>query len=599
MKKLIAWTLLLAMVLAVFAGCNNNDTPATAESLIGDAKSYVYNMYKDKAGKASRDFKLVGVVKVGEFSYDITWTTDAAEENVKVGAVENGIVVVDVNEDYAGEEDLKFTMTGKLTAGEKTETIELNYFIPGVPATTGGPVWADAPTAGSSYKFALVQAERGETLFFTGEMSGYYLATSTSPVDAVDVTVEEVEGGFHLSFLKAGVKTYIDIIPRADNAAKVNVVLTEEPTAVFTWDAERKTMTAKVGEATWYLGTYGTYNTISASDVSYIEDVSKIGVSQFPATFCTINFQTTIIDAPAAGTTGKFFLTQAERGETLYFTGEMSGYYLATSTNPCAGVDVTIEEVEGGYRMFFMKAGVKTYIDIIPRADNPAKVNVVLTEAPAAVFTWDAERKTMTAKVGEATWYLGTYGTYNTISASDVSYIEDVSKIGVSQFPAGFCALVYNFTPAEGQPVVDTPYHFALVQAERGETLYFTGEMNGYYLATSTNPANAVNVSIEEVEGGYRMFFDKAGVKTYIDIIPRADNPAKVNVVLTEAPAAVFTWDAERKTMTAAVGESTWYLGTYGTYNTISASDVSYIADVSKIGVSQFPTVFGTGSIAY
>ena len=446
MKKLIAWTLLLAMVLAVFAGCNNNDTPATAESLIGDAKSYVYNMYKDKAGKASRDFKLVGVVKVGEFSYDIAWTTDAAEENVKVGAVENGIVVVDVNEDYAGEEDLKFTMTGKLTAGEKTETIELNYFIPGVPATTGGPVWADAPTAGSSYKFALVQAERGETLFFTGEMSGYYLATSTSPVDAVDVTVEEVEGGFHLSFLKAGVKTYIDIIPRADNAAKVNVVLTEEPTAVF---------------------------------------------------------------------------------------------------------------------------------------------------------TWDAERKTMTAKVGEATWYLGTYGTYNTISASNVSYIEDVSKIGVSQFPAGFCALVYNFTPAEGQPVVDTPYHFALVQAERGETLYFTGEMSGYYLATSTNPANAVNVSIEEVEGGYRMFFDKAGVKTYIDIIPRADNPAKVNVVLTEAPAAVFTWDAERKTMTAAVGESTWYLGTYGTYNTISASDVSYIADVSKIGVSQFPTVFGTGSIAY
>ena len=146
---------------------------------------------------------------------------------------------------------------------------------------------------------------------------------------------------------------------------------------------------------------------------------------------------------------------------------------------------------------------------------------------------------------------------------------------------------------------MDTPYHFALVQAERGETLYFTGEMNGYYLATSTNPANAVNVSIEEVEGGYRMFFDKAGVKTYIDIIPRADNPAKVNVVLTEAPAAVFTWDAERKTMTAAVGESTWYLGTYGTYNTISASDVSYIADVSKIGVSQFPTVFGTGSIAY
>ena len=131
MKKLIAWTLLLAMVLAVFAGCNNNDTPATAESLIGDAKSYVYNMYKDKAGKASRDFKLVGVVKVGEFSYDIAWTTDAAEENVKIGAAENGIVTVDVNEDYAEDAYLPFTLTDTLTAGSKTETVVLNYFIPG------------------------------------------------------------------------------------------------------------------------------------------------------------------------------------------------------------------------------------------------------------------------------------------------------------------------------------------------------------------------------------------------------------------------------------------------------------------------------------
>ena len=440
MKKLTAWALLLAMIVAMFAGCSTNEpaettAPATAEDYLADATAYVRSMYKDKAGKVLRDFDVVASVKVGAFTYEVMWTSDVTE-GVAIGAPADNKITIDVNE-TPGEEDLKFTLTATVIAGEKSDSTSFEFYVPGTPAKSSGPVFVEAPAAGSSYKFALVQAELGKTLYFTGEMSGYYLATSTNVLDAVDVTVEEVEGGYHLSFMKAGVKTYIDIIPREDNPGKVNVVLTETPTAVFTWDAERKTMTAVVGDATWYLGTYSTYNTISASNVSYIEDVTKIGVSQFPATFATINFTYTPNDAEAVdGSSYVFALVQAELGQTLYFTGEMSGYYLATSTNAAAAAKVTAEAVEGGMRFYFDKAGVKTYIDIIPREDNPAKVNVVLTETPTAVFTWDAERKVYTAAVGESTWYLGTYNTYNTISASDVSYIEDVTKIGVSQFPA-------------------------------------------------------------------------------------------------------------------------------------------------------------------
>ena len=614
MKRLTAWALLLAMCVALFAGCSNpaptdpvptdptptspapTDPPVdnTAEAL-ESARAYLKSMYKSKAGKVVRDLELVSVVRVGEDTFDVVWTTDAAAEYVTVGTPADGVVVIGIHEN-PNEEDVVFNLTATISAGELSESVSFEFYIPGTPAKTSGPVFVDAPEAGSSYKFALVQAERGETLYFTGAMSGYYLATSTNVLDAVNVTVEEVEGGYHLFFMNEGVKTYIDIVPRDDNPGKVNVVLTEAPTAVFTWDAERKTMTAVVGENTWYLGTYGTYNTISASNVSYIEDVSKIGVSQFPATFATYTYDVVSVDAPAAGASYKFFLTQAERGETLYFIGEMSGNYLAMSTDPLAGVDVTVEEVEGGYHLYFVKAGVKTYIDIVPRDDNPAKVNVVLTEAPTAVFTWDAERKTMTAVVGENTWYLGTYGTYNTISASNVSYIEDVSKIGVSQFPATFATINFTYTPNAEEAVDGASYVFALVQAERGETLYFTGEMSGYYLATSTNAAAAAKVYAEAVEGGMRFYILKAGVKTYIDIVPRDDNPAKVNVKLVEEPTAVYTWDAERKVYTAVVGETTWYLGTYGTYNTISASDVSYIEDVSKIGVSQFPAQLGTAT---
>ena len=459
MKKLTAWALLLALCVAMFAGCSTTPdptepptTPPTeapttapttaptepAEDLLASAKAYIRSMYMSKAGKVMRSFDVVSVVRIGTESFNVTWTTDADAAYVTIGEPADNVVTINVGAN-PNEEDLHFTLTATVTSGNKSESVNLKYYIPGTPAKASGPVFLDAPEAGASYKFALVQAERGETLYFTGEMSGYYLATSTNVLDAVNVTVEEVDGGYRMFFLKEGVKTYIDIVPRDDNPGKVNVILTEEPTAVFVWDAERKTMTAAVGENTWYLGTYGTYNTISASNVSYIEDVSKIGVSQFPATFATINFTYTPNDAEAVdGASYVYALVQAERGETLYFTGEMSGYYLATTTNAAAAAKVTAEAVDGGMRFFFMKNGVKTYIDIVPRDDNPGKVNVVLTEEPSAVYTWDAERKVYTATIGENTWYLGTYGTYNTISASNVSYIEDVTKIGVSQFPAQF-----------------------------------------------------------------------------------------------------------------------------------------------------------------
>ena len=145
------------------------------------------------------------------------------------------------------------------------------------------------------------------------------------------------------------------------------------------------------------------------------------------------------VATPAVDTAYKFGLEQNKLGQTLFFTGEMSGYYLAMTEDATQAVDVYVENVEGGQRIYFTKDGVKTYIDIVPRGeDQPGKVNVVLTEAPTCVYTWDADRKTFVATVDGADWYLGTYNTYNTISASKTSYIEDTAVIGVSQFPAGF-----------------------------------------------------------------------------------------------------------------------------------------------------------------
>ena len=595
MKKLIALILAVVLCLGALAGCEKAPE-APAVDALANAKAYLFTMYKDLAGKSLRDFDLVSVVNIGGVSYNVEWTVDVAEDLVKI--VPNGNkVTIDINE--KPEEEVQYTLTATIKDAEgKTASTSFKFYIPGTPAASEGPAFVEVPEVGKTYKYALVQAERGETLYFTGEMSGNYLATSADPTKAVDVTIEEVEGGVRFFFMKGEEKLYIDINEYQEGKAGVRI--TAEPTATFVWNEECKVYAAEVAGAFRYLGTYSTYNTISASDIKYIagENVSKIGISQFPAGFCTVNYQITFVGGqPAVGSSGLFCLVQAERGETLFFTGEMNGNYLATSTDPIKGVDVTVEEVEGGYRLSFVKNGEKLYIDINEYTEGKAGVRI--TAEPTAVFTWNEECGVFTAEVAGAPRYLGTYSTYNTISASDVKYIagENLSKIGISQFPAGFGSMVWTFTAAEGQPAAGT-YKYALVQAERGETLYFAGSMNGNYLATTTNGAAATDVTIEEVEGGFRFFFMNGEEKLYIDIHEYQEGKAGVRI--TAEPSAIFVWNEECGVFTANVAGADRYLGTYSTYNTISASDIKYIAgeNVGKIGVSQFPAGFGSAAPA-
>ena len=602
MKKLIACVLALVMCLSVFAGCDSGNVPETTESSsaapsaadgLENAKAYLRTMYKDKVGKVLRDFDLVSQVKIGTFTYDIEWTTDAAAENVAISAPANNKVTIDVNEN-PGEEDLVFTLTATLTADGKSVSANFEFYVPGTPASSGGPAFVEVPEVGATYKFALTQAELGQTLYFTGAMSGNYLATSVDPTQAVDVTIEEVDGGVRFFFMDGETKMYIDIHEYAEG--KAGVRLTEEPSATFVWNEECKVYTAEVAGAPRYLGTYSTYNTMSASDIKYIagENLGKIGISQFPAGFCTVSYQIAAVEGqPAAGTSALFFMNQAELGKTLFFTGAMDGNYLATSDDPSKAVEVTVEEVEGGFRFFFMDGETKTYIDIHEYTEG--KAGVRLTEEPSATFVWNEECGVFTAEVAGAPRYLGTYSTYNTVSASDVKYIagDNVAKINVSQFPAFFGSMIWNFTAAEGQPAAGT-YKYALTQAELGQTLFFTGAMNGNYLATSTNGALAVDVTIEEVEGGFRFFFMDGETKTYIDIHEYTEG--KAGVRLTAEPTATFVWNEECGVFTAEVAGAPRYLGTYSTYNTISASDIKYIAgeNLSKINVSQFPAFFGS-----
>ena len=124
---------------------------------------------------------------------------------------------------------------------------------------------------GTAYKFGMAQGNKGGTVYYLsgGTASIYYLATNSDVLQAVDVYVEEANGGYHLYYEKGG-KTYINVekVTGDDGKEHVNAVLGTTAVTVYTYDATLKTLTVKIGDATYAFGTRNDkeYTTVGPCD---------------------------------------------------------------------------------------------------------------------------------------------------------------------------------------------------------------------------------------------------------------------------------------------------------------------------------------------
>ncbi len=154
------------------------------------------------------------------------------------------------------------------------------------------------------------------------------------------------------------------------------------------------------------------------------------------------------------------------------------------------------------------------------------------------------------------------------------------------------------------EPKADTAYHMGM---DKGSTvLYFNGATESasvtYRLATTTDTAQAVQVSLETVSGvtgGYRLYFTNNGVKTYIRVYEREDSTAGKGKgsleFTTSVPAEYFTYDTTANTLVyTADADNAYYMGTYGTYATFSVSNTSYItgSNAANVDKTQYPARF-------
>ena len=426
MKKFISIALLLALCLSLFAGCDKAPVEEPASDL-ANAKAYLFNMYnkagKDEANKIIKDTDVTTVVTIGGIPYSVEWKveiTAGAAESVKLAESSTAnSIKIDITEQP--EEQVEFTLTGTVSDGKGgSESVVLKYYTPAVEKPQGGDVTTATvvtePKAGVPFKLGMFQGNLGKTLYFAGTTANkdYYMTTTEDIKEATDVTLEAVDGGYKIFFMADGAKTYLDVFQSGDY---VNLRLTTEPTAVWTWNTEFNTLVADVAGTLYYCGTYKEYNTLSASKLDY-------AATSFPSNLYAVENKTataTAVETPAAGIAYKLGMFQGNLGKTLYFAGTTANkdYYMTTTEALNEATDVTLEAVDGGFKIFFMANGTKTYLDVFQSGDY---VNLRLTTEPTAVWTWNTEYKTLVADVAGTLYYCGTYKEYNTLSASKLDY---------------------------------------------------------------------------------------------------------------------------------------------------------------------------------
>ena len=130
-------------------------------------------------------------------------------------------------------------------------------------------------------------------------------------------------------------------------------------------------------------------------------------------------------------------------------------------------------------------------------------------------------------------------------------------------------------------PAANTAFYLALQQNSPYVQLplYFTGEMDGNFFATSSDYRDAVKVYAETKDNGFYLYFMNGSVKTYLDlegyVKSNGKNGAAVKLT-TESPEAV--WSIHQSGALVATVEvsktetAEFALGTYNEYKTISAS---------------------------
>ncbi len=521
-----------------------------------------------------------------DYEVAVKWTSSVAD--VTVGEPDaNNYVTINVPADVTAE--ISYTLTATLVDADgvaytKAEGGDYSTsFTFKVPVTSLADTGAEAfaqkvvtePVANVGYKLGTYKPSTNTMYYFKGTVvEGYSpkMETTTNYAEAADVFVEVVDGGYYLYFMNGTTKTYIELFWQGIesdsdkyNAAAMRFVT--EPTIKFAMDPTAKTLRATSVFQGWVEQTTGTFVQEELTETAYLG----------------IRDKNLADGAPIRSLNGDYI----DNGK--YKNGEEPACLLSGEVILPEIKEMTVEEI-------------KAAVDALLEGESmtqPVSLTGVITD-----HTYSSSFKNSEGHIQVTEDWAIMY--YRLAGGSDLA-VGDTIKVtgtitnynGTIEFKAGCTYEIIEkgegndsgdqggtTTPVVGKvpqlvtaPVAGTAYKLVIDQTNLGSTLYILNESkegNAWYQLSTTDYTAAADVFVEEATGGFYLAIGSGADKLYLNIT-FGDH---TSLFREAAPTSVWVWDSENNCLKTsnADGSKTAYIGTYSSYNTFSASDISKLS---------------------
>ena len=452
----------------------------------------------------------------------------------------------------------------------------------------------DFPTTLKASDKATIDAAHAEKLGYTADVTGIMITYSGTPyliptsVDCIyNYVLPERSDAEKVTLEKDNLAIENNTFT-ANGEMTLPVAGTTYPEVTVSWSSDSEYAVVNGGKLTVTIPNETTSVTLTAT-LTLGEATETV---TFELTLVASNFTIKPVTAPEAEVAYKFYLNQVKNGYGVFVSGGINqDRFLITSKAASEALDIFAEANGDGFSFYTMIDGAKKYINVTH--NDAGKIAVLYQDTAISIYVYTADINAWVTNVeGEADqYYLGSYNNFDTISASKTSYIN-AGNTGVSQFPLQLVVLADGNVSEDGNVVTNAgveikegvAYLMSMNQVNNGHTVYVCGGIDqDRYLITSTDKAAALKVYVEKSGDGYKFYTTIDGAKMYINI---TTNSAGKTAVLYQAEGTtVYTYVPETNIW---VNDQNKYLGSYNSFDTISASGTSYI-NAGNTGVSQFP----------
>lgn len=595
-KSVVALTALLALGLAACSPENSSTTTSSSDQGTSPSSS-------ESSSKPAQEQNFTSLSISNKDELQAAWYVEAEESrtlNLSIAPATNQINLINSGKLTATSSNTAVavcTGLGVTGVGVGTATITVTLYndngttltdtvevtVANRPVTAVGPQVVTNIAAGT-YTFGFLNRSTGEVSFLTGEMSSYYGAcVGADQYDkAANIELAASGEGWTMKVVTEGLSSTGKYIGAAVSNGHYNFVYQDDP-FVWTYDAEKTIFHAVVDGTDLFIGGNGNYGTASAYEAT--DENIAANWYLLPYTFVEGYEKVT---APESGKTYKFGADKTgDPNLASCITGDMSGYYMVTTTDPEIAIDVTATETDGKWTL---QTSAGKYIAV---SVSGTHYNAVYQDEPFS-FTFDEELATFVADVtyeGAPTQaIIGLQGTYATIGAYNISELDSTF---VSHLYNGYYIPTEEVVMTEG-PVFTAPEDGVAMKlgayndSKANEGFWiFTGEMDGFYLgATKVTDEATFNaqadVTPHAVNGKWTL---EVGTGKYLyGFTSTSGDKTYTNIGIGDE-AYEWTYDATNSAFTTVLNETTYFLGGQKSYDTFQLSDIKYIDENLKLNL--------------